>query len=279
MTALDLIKNYPFIYQDDEYFYLYRHQSFVEHYIKGIADSTLYFSSPQNFNDPFDSYFSLAEQPDRSFHDKILSNLDIKGNPAQKILHRKKSRFLLEQSFKEDSFFEEHFKKIGVICLNHNPLNILMWSHYADNHKGFLLEFRFPKNEQLLIKLDVLPVPVKYAEHFTKGKLDNFDVIQTYEMLYTKAMDWEYEKEFRMILNAFQSIDDKQRIYNYPQEWLCSIILGCKADFSNVKIKGILKDKTNIVSIYRAQKLPNSFGLTVPNHPRLDVLANSKKQK
>lgn len=278
MTALDLIKNYQFIYQDEEYFYLYRHQSFADHYLKGLADATLYLSSPQNFNDPFDSHFALAVKPDKDFHDKILDNLDIKGNPAQRILHRKKSQFLLEKSFTVGSFFEEHFKRIGVICLNHDPLNILMWSHYADNHKGFLLEFKFPKYEQLLKKLDVLPVPVRYAENFAKGKLDNLDDSQMYEMLYIKAVDWKYEKEFRLIMNGFKSIDDKQRIYNYPQDWLCSVILGCKAsseDFKN--IKQILESKN--IPIFQSEKLSNQFGLTVPNHPRLDVLANSKKKK
>lgn len=145
---LNLILNYQFRYQDEDYFYLYRHMSFEDYYVSGIENSTLYFSSPANFNDPFDSFFALAQQPTKEFHNKILKNLGIKANPAQQILNRKKSQKLLEQSFREGSFFEERFKKVGVICLNHNPLSILMWSHYANYHTGFLIELKFPKDSK-----------------------------------------------------------------------------------------------------------------------------------
>lgn len=33
--------------------------------------------------------------------------------------------------------------KLGVIALTSNPKNLQMWSHYADDHKGGLIEFTF----------------------------------------------------------------------------------------------------------------------------------------
>lgn len=32
-------------------------------------------------------------------------------------------------------------KQIGVLCLSENHRNILMWSHYARNHEGFVVGF------------------------------------------------------------------------------------------------------------------------------------------
>lgn len=274
MNPFNLIKNYQFIYKDEDYFYLYRHQSFASHYVQGLENSTLYFSSPSNFNDPFDSYFSLEKQPDKEFHNQILKNLKIKGNPAQNILNRKKSQFLLSQSFKEGSFFEERFNRIGVICLNHSPLNILMWSHYADYHRGFLLEFKFPRKVKNLEKLNFFPFPVNYSNSFPTGALTGFDEEVLYNMLYTKAEDWVYEKEFRVIGTGFETKDDHEnRIFNYPQNWLSPVILGCNTEINNSqKINNVLKKNGLNIPIYKVKKLSNNFGLTVPNHPRLDVL-------
>lgn len=33
---------------------------------------------------------------------------------------------------------------LSVTCFNNNPLNMLMWSHYAQSHTGFLVEFKIP---------------------------------------------------------------------------------------------------------------------------------------
>lgn len=281
---LNLIQNYPFQYQDENYFYLYRHMSFEDYYVSGIKNATLYFSSPANFNDPFDSSFALAEQPTKDFHKKILKNLGVQANPAQQILNRKKSQKLLDQSFREGSFFEERFKKVGIICLNHHPLSILMWSHYANYHKGFLIELKFPKDSKKLESLDYLPFPVTYSAEFPRGNIDNFDEIQVYKMLYTKSQDWAYEHEFRILATGFKSTDDQLRIYEYPKSWLTSIILGCKtskidADRIRCAVNALTAKTNQKIKIYEAQKCLNSFALTVPNHPRLDVLGKSKRKK
>lgn len=35
---------------------------------------------------------------------------------------------------------------IGVLSLSKDPLNVLMWAHYAANHEGFCAGFDFPEN-------------------------------------------------------------------------------------------------------------------------------------
>lgn len=271
---LNLILDYPFKYHDEKYFYLYRHMSFQDYYLKSIEEFTLYFSSPANFNDPFDSYFCLAEQPSKNFHNKILKNLGYTGSPAKKILYRKKSQKLLDQSFVEGSFFEERFKRIGVICLNHNPLNILMWSHYANYHKGFLIELRFPKSKEILNLIDFLPFPIVCSNEFPKGNIENFDDKQLYKMLYTKSMDWSYESEFRILGNGLDSINDINRKFNYPNEWLTSVILGCNTSKEDVDkihtiIKNIENNRGHKIGVFEAKKSSSNYKLIVPKHPRL----------
>lgn len=41
----------------------------------------------------------------------------------------------------ENYYFNKIQKEIGVYCLTTVPDSILMWSHYANNHKGVCLEY------------------------------------------------------------------------------------------------------------------------------------------
>ncbi|KNE87154.1 hypothetical protein PSTG_19467, partial [Puccinia striiformis f. sp. tritici PST-78] len=37
--------------------------------------------------------------------------------------------------------FDALNKSIGIFCLSEKPDSELMWSHYADSHQGFVIEF------------------------------------------------------------------------------------------------------------------------------------------
>jgi hypothetical protein len=42
----------------------------------------------------------------------------------------------LEDGVREDA------ERLGMFCLSANPNDVLMWSHYASNHRGLCLGFR-----------------------------------------------------------------------------------------------------------------------------------------
>lgn len=271
------LKDAKFDYDDQDYFYLYRHMAFKDYYLDAILKNNLYFSSPLNFNDPFDCFFKLKEIPNREFMDEILNRLEIEASPAKKILHRKKLMdFFLRKDFLK-GFFEEHFKNIGVICLNHNPLEILMWSHYAEYHQGFMIELKFPKDKKDFSKIKFPPHPVEYGNSYPEGNISHASIKDMIQMLCYKYSSWSYEKEYRLISSGFNAIDDRKRIYEYPAEHLTSVILGCNCNNSeNInKLKEAIsffnqKNNKNIELFY-AKKLESKFGITVPKHPRLDI--------
>jgi hypothetical protein len=75
------------------------------------------------------------------------------------------------------------------------PDNILMWSHYANNHKGICLEFATAVDP---IFSDARPVeysdtcPVYECFSQNRGEIAK-------RALFRKAEDWQYEKEWRII--------------------------------------------------------------------------------
>jgi hypothetical protein len=91
----------------------------------------------------------------------------------------------------------------GCLSLSATAKNILMWSHYSEDHKGFVIGFHaqheyFGKRVGGVVYSDKRPVhnPLQ-AEH--SGAI-----------FYTKSTDWSYEQEYR----KFQSFVEPMRMAN-----------------------------------------------------------------
>ena len=94
---------------------------------------------------------------------------------------------------------------IGCLCRDNT--NRLMWSHYADSHHGFCIEYDFSDAPD-----DLLPLPVVYTE--TRPKMpwkaalsmsseSMHEANRIFMMaLLTKDEAWAYEHEWRMIISS-----------------------------------------------------------------------------
>lgn len=110
-----------------------------------------------------------------------------------------------------DSKLTEKMKNLFLVgCLCTSYKNRLMWSHYADSHKGFCIEYDFSEPEVEI--LSKLPLPVFYSENRPlvpwKAAIDNS--VENMEEAYaeimmgllTKDKEWEYENEWRILIGA-----------------------------------------------------------------------------
>ena len=274
-----------YVIQDNEYFYFYKHISVDENnLVFGIFNNTeLKYNYADNFNDPYDALFkldlvnldNLTKDEFESIIEKPVSNFE--WQTGKKIIIRKFKDFYKPLINKEINTLR---KKIPITCFNTNPLNILMWSHYANHHKGLMLEFRIPKD----FSEKLLPIPVNYSNKFpiiqmtisqlkeiseTDTSNINYDVIE--KALLRKSDCWTYEKEYR----AFGSEDDPLLI-KYNPSILSSVIIGTKFrstnKFKTLKDTISLFNKTNKskVKIYEAKLMDDRYELYVDKHPRLD---------
>lgn len=130
-------------------------------------------------------------------------------------------------------------QRLGVVCLSKNGMEPLMWAHYADSHKGVMVEFitshttfnrRQHPNSHLGIFRDVKYVHDRLnVDLSTTGKGELFE-----RFTLTKSHHWEYENEVRLILqlkDADQKIShDGLDIFliNTPILSIASITFGCK---------------------------------------------------
>ncbi len=153
---------------------------------------------------------------------------------------------------------------IGIFSLSANDSHILNWSHYSDSHKGFcigfdsltLLNFSFSftnKNQKRLTMFKV-----KYSEKYPELNPYKMKRIEWAEaQLLTKSKVWEYENEYRMILQ-----EGANAKIILPDETIRRVIIGCQikqADFDN--LISIIKKRTGKISVFKAETSQDEFKL------------------
>lgn len=153
----------------------------------------------KNLNDPFES--------------KVDSELTKLMLSKSKPVARKKNVLDLSEVIKQIQM-EESLEQLGVISLTETPRNILMWSHYANQHKGLCIGYKSDIFDELKSKthenLPTLFTPEKV--NYDSCRYDEFtdcfcidDPIELKKQilsknLLTKSNEWIYEKEYRAII-------------------------------------------------------------------------------
>ena len=105
-------------------------------------------------------------------------------------------------------------KHLGILCLTEDPSNLLMWAHYADNHRGFAMgiDDAHPVwNERKSSEDDLRHLrKVKYSSLRPSRPMAEYDFEA---FILAKGDDWGYEKEWRI----GKSLDDAaKRIPSSP---------------------------------------------------------------
>lgn len=194
-----------------------------------FEDNTLRFNSPLNFNDPFEMRHSIESlNPSKS---DDLNNL-INSTLPINLLHNISLDFELEN--------------VGTLCLSAKNNDIIMWSHYADSHRGIVLEFdethpffyESNKDKKLLHPLEKVsysidrPYPKNIDEYFKNEKI-----------YLTKYTNWEYEQEYRMTVLFDESNDETKYNIKFPTSLIKAVYIGVKTSKEDVKYILNLKQK------------------------------------
>ncbi len=159
-------------------------------------------------------------------------------------------------------------------CLSENPKSILMWSHYADQHKGFCIEYDFNKaigtdfplkhllkvtysDDMIAINLQTLiqGLRKKMDPNYMKDSaISQLSAETCLKAILTKNSAWEYEKEWRIVLDNFSNI----KIEKIP--YATKIILGINIEEKNkAALLKITKEKNPPIPVYQAYLLPDRY--------------------
>ena len=237
----------------------------------------LYFASPTQFNDPFDCNppFSTTDYNKddllchyRKAYKNFFPELD---NSVLETEIKKKVDSVIKNNTLASSiakpFMEtclEENSKLGVLCFSEDCNNILLWSHYADSHRGLVLEF-----DKLLIESENAFKYCKDVDYKNNIiKLRDINRASPGELakmvLLMKSDHWIYEKEWRIIVDPSRADNPGCRIFPYPKEALTGVIFGCEMQ-QNDKCAVIkwLEEGNHKAQLYDAERDIGDYSLKI----------------
>lgn len=247
-----------------------------------IQKGEMWFSSPVNFNDPFDGMINYPDEMTMTDLEKFCKRMSGLGLDTQGVLngYNKSPRQLsmvysvVKQKLMQDS-------KLKIYCLSRNPLDSLMWAHYAASHTGICIGFKtYQLDERAfgikvhencvsskLLEPDVsnilIPIPVTYTSK-VPGKYDfgrgTSEALQ--EAFLNKAIEWQYEQECRIVTTDDTLLENPVRIdVNEIEE----LIFGLRASPLLVEqVKDIVSKspyKQPGPKLYQCQRIPGTYAL------------------
>jgi hypothetical protein len=169
----------------------------VEHLKHLFTDRKLYHSLPSQFNDPFECkpHFTWPQEPKilEQHFIKLLMGQGHNKNEAEEIAAKTINDPKLTQKNIQDTI-HSILAKVRICSFTTSNYNLLLWSHYANSHRGFCVEFDATK----------LPISsafkVKYSDEYPKAIWPPYNDLFNLIPLLVKSEDWSYEEEFRTLL-------------------------------------------------------------------------------
>ena len=232
---------------------------YCSHYHVDIfSEKKLWFSAVTDFND----IFEVVPRFDKLIEEQLEENLqktypDLRREDCDESYQDYKQRILItaSDSFEKtihertngfQEFFNRHYK---ILCFSEHLFSLLMWGHYTNCHKGFVIEFD-PKHS--------LFAPRDFGEVMYENERPMATRNGDSSMLLRKSPEWAYEDEHRLIKRHEDLIPGKKmrgdkEVDGYfvplPMEAVKAVYFGCRI-FEGDREK-ILKSLANFSLIER----------------------------
>lgn len=239
--------------------------------IDTLADMTLRFTPPDQFNDPFEALPRVTGPKKESIRRKLLpgEDLDTLLEAAGPYVREKGPGFVL-------SAVSQIFGVLSLAAVRTNPL---LWAHYSKGHRGFAIGLDphhewFLKAKQPQPPIDAVQrvsykrrrpaVMLGYSDDFSRLGLRR----QARAMLFTKYVSWQYEAEWRLI----RPLGDADRVattpeggqvhlFNVPREAVAEVVIGARmADLDAARVMELVSRlRGESIAVSRAHVSSRSF--------------------
>lgn len=230
-----------------------------------LENMRLNLSNPLYFNDPFDCSLAVDDCDDEYISKyKEYGNMPIPcgnmvfRNPYANEINAYTN--LINKAVTGEDIGEKNKWRICCFSQQENwPEHILMWSLYANEHKGCMIEFTDDFEEYLKkYKLKSVQYTNKRV-HLNFSDTDAIKSKKAYQVLYHKSKAWKYEKEIRLLIpiekfNAqnkellqIQQPDGTTReFFKIKLEWIKKVYMGAKILNTDKQHIEALANKLNI---------------------------------
>lgn len=268
---------------------------------KILESGKLQWKCPRLFNDPFDVRENLEDGIDREQQQAaFLAKLQeyVLGGEVDRLeccptlrplmldlrqmARRDKSasiRYIYEQEglLGADTFgitqerqkqWEVNLLRTRALCVSEIPDQPLMWSHYADEHRGVVLGLSTQHKEALLsrarrvsysISVPAVITEAEWIAYFFKNKkLSYVDMLD--RLLCCKSQVWAYEREWRVLRRLKDDRDAGVSLFPFGPNDLVSVYFGCRSSQSDIdRILSIVRNRYPNVELGRYEIVRRKF--------------------
>jgi hypothetical protein len=166
-----------------------------------LVNQRLYFPTPAELNDPFEFRPVLDLSVTNEQRQQYLRRLVQRLHGEKPRAERRRLEKTLAVAWNGEALAESYRRtmdSVGVFSMSAQPLDLLMWPHYADNHAGICVRLDLWS----LVRAECVPMFVTYRRErpVTNPMLDEPTAMLNKAAL-TKGLPWAYEKEWRLVLN------------------------------------------------------------------------------
>lgn len=230
---------------------LFKYFQVNDYSLDSLRKGKLWLSHPKHFNDPYDCLFSLDfVEWRKSSEDWMRKAFDKNYSRPKDFMSYAPMKTWVTKVLEKEA--NELLANVGVCSLTSNQYNLLLWAHYANNHKGFCVEYRV--NEESEFKKSLRKVV--YENEYPQIRLKEFAVKNFHErndwafyMATVKANDWKYEDEWRLVTKHPGN-------YFFERQEIVCVFLGARCDKEDIsRIQKAVKEYENgknipIVRVY-----------------------------
>jgi hypothetical protein len=229
-----------------------------------IVDREVYFADPTTFNDPFECRFLFSMTGTDAQWDQFLRRPEVAAEhglapgvePTPEQMAQWKSNALTGATGISEKFRQNIPNDVAVLCLSEQPDDILLWSHYADSHRGVC--FGFSVGDDPLFAQEI--AKVTYQNNFPI--CEYFDQPEDVERIAfsTKSSQWSYEAEWRVI-----RVDTGPGTYQFAPGTLRDVILGSEIDPSDRKSieEYVSAAPAPPIALWLAERVQGQYALTI----------------
>lgn len=178
---------------------------------KIFTESALYYAKPSALNDPYEAHLefdlSACEEKAQIRHLRVLRERNrLSGRSMENISKtwrqvqenvKSQMQRLQNKAVDHDAYYRDKMDHNGVLSLSEERNNLLMWAHYASEHKGLCLGFNWNKTK--------LP-PAREVNYLSLYPLIDIWTYTEDELAeiacFQKSVEWAYEREWRSFSRA-----------------------------------------------------------------------------
>lgn len=212
---------------------LFKYQTIDSFFWNNFIKSSIWFQTPVNFDDDFDSNLPLdVEYSEDEIQQWMMASYiaNFKTHIGFERSMRKSIDALNNDSVFKNKFFHglfyEHARdRMGISCFSKDELNRVLWGNYTNKGSGVCFSFDTNKDSDFFESL----TPVEYVYELPKLKMNVINLDKTLKKNFTyKHIDWSNQKELRLFRHNIG-------LFKFNPASLKEIIFGTRTDTKDMK--------------------------------------------